>query len=143
VIAHRAMENFNDPGHIVKLIKRLVEIHLKWVVDGVSDAEDRENENAGLREQQVAIDGFAAQCGLPDGVRSKFSSAVRQFLDGGLTGDGDGPLVEDVAEDVYRAFAVRLSDAIAAGGDLRGVFGSVPQTKEGDPGGCPPFAADN
>jgi hypothetical protein len=78
----------------------------------VCDAEDIENEAAGLAEQQAAIDQFAAQRSLPECVRSKLSAAIRQFLNGGPTGDGDGPLVEDVAEDVYRAFAIRLSSQL-------------------------------
>jgi hypothetical protein len=114
-----------DPRDIVKLIKRLIEIHRKWIVDGVSDAEDMENECAGLVEQQVAIDAFAAQRGLSDGGGSNLSTAIRQFLHGGPTGVGDGPLVEDVSEDVYRAFAVRLSDVIATRNDSREIFSSV------------------
>jgi hypothetical protein len=111
-----------DPGDIVKLVKCLIEIHQKWIVDGASDAEDKENENAGLREQQIAIDGFAAQRGLPESARSRLTQAIREFLDGGLTGDGDGPLVEDTPEEVYVAFAARLAEVIAAGGDVREVF---------------------
>jgi hypothetical protein len=110
------------PDHIVKLINRLIAIHRKWIIDGASDAEDKENEDAGLKEQQIEINDFAAQRGLPDGVCSKLSTAIRQFLDGGPTGVGDGPLVEDISEDVYRVFAVRLADVIATGSDLREIF---------------------
>jgi hypothetical protein len=70
----------------------------------------------------VAIDEFAAQRGLPDGVRSRLSNVVCQFLRGGPTGDGDGPLTDDVSEDVYRVFTVR--HVIASGGDLCEVFAS-------------------
>jgi hypothetical protein len=35
----------------VKLIKRLIEIHQKWIIEGLSDAE---NDAAGLRAQEVA-----------------------------------------------------------------------------------------
>jgi hypothetical protein len=115
-----------DPDHIVELTKRLIEIHAKWVVDGVSDAEDWKNEEAGIREQQLALDEFAARQVLPEGVRIQLATAIRQFLVGGLTDDSDGPLVEDVSEDLYRAFAVRLSDAIAMGRDPRDVFASFP-----------------
>jgi hypothetical protein len=104
-----------DPDHIVNLIKRLIEIHGKWIVDGVDDAEDKENEEAGLREQQIAINEFAAQRSLPQSVRSDLSAAIRKFLDGGLTGDDDGPLVQDVSEDVYCAFAIKLSALIGDG----------------------------
>jgi hypothetical protein len=116
-----------DPHDIVSLIKGLIEIHRKWIVDGVSDAEDMENERAGVTEQQVAIDAFAAQRGLSDGECSNLSTAIRQFLHGGPTGAGDGPLVEDMSEDVYRAFAVRLSDVIATGNDVREIFSPVPE----------------
>jgi hypothetical protein len=120
-----AVERFTvDENNIVKLIKHLIEIHRKWIVDGVSDGEDKENENAGLREQQLAIDEFATRLGLPDAVGSKLNVAICQFLNGGVTGNGDGPLVEDVAEGVYRAFAVRLSEVIAAGGRPGEVFAS-------------------
>ena len=101
-----------DPDHIVKLTKHLIEIHRKWIIEGASGAEDIENEAAGLKEQQAAIDEFAALCGLPECMRSKLSAAVYQFLNGGPTGDGDGPLVEDTPEDVYQAFAIRLSSQI-------------------------------
>jgi hypothetical protein len=113
-----------DPEHIVGLLKLLVKIHLKWIIDGVNDAEDMKNEDAGRREQQVEIDEFAAQRALPDSLRSKLSMAILQFLEGGLTGDGDGPLVEDVTEDVYRTFAVRLSNVIEAGRTAVGASGS-------------------
>ena len=112
------------PHHIVELTKRLIEIHRKWIIDGADAAADIKNEQAGLSEQQAAVHEFAARRGLSDSVRSNLCTATRQFLVGGLTGDGDGPLVENVSEDVYRAFAVRLSDVIAAGGDLRDVFAS-------------------
>jgi hypothetical protein len=46
----------------------------------VGDAEDMKNEAAGLNEQQVAVDEFATQRDLPDGVRSKLCAAIRQFL---------------------------------------------------------------
>jgi hypothetical protein len=103
-----------DPDEMVDLTKRLIEIHRKWIIEGVDDTEDMKNEHAGLSEQQATIDEFAVQRGLPDNVRSTLSVAVRQFLDGGLTGDGDGPLVEEATEDTYRAFAVRLSELISA-----------------------------
>jgi hypothetical protein len=123
--ARRSHEMVNiDPDDIVKLVKCLIEIHQKWIVDGVSDAEDKENENAGLREQQSAIEAFATRHGLPESPASNLGAAVRKFLNGGPTGDGDGPLVEDTPEAVYEVFAVRLSAVIAAGRDLREVFAS-------------------
>jgi hypothetical protein len=88
------MEKVNiDPAEIVELTKRLIEIHRKWVIDEVSDAEDWKNEEAGIREQQLALKEFAAQRELPEGVRIGLGTAIRQFLVGGPTGDGDGPLV--------------------------------------------------
>lgn len=126
VIAWRRMVKVNiDPDEIVELMKHLIEIHRKWIIEGVSDAEDMKNEDAGISEQQLAMDEFAARRGLPDSTRSKLCTAIRQFLIGGPTGECDGPLVEDVSEDAYRAFAVRLSDAIADGRDLRDVFVSL------------------
>jgi hypothetical protein len=113
-----------DPDDIVQLMKCLIEIHQKWIVDGVSDAEDSENENAGLREQQAVIEEFAAQRGLPASAGSKLSTAIREFLNGGPTGDGDGPLVEDTPEVDYRSFAARLSEVIAADRNIREVFAS-------------------
>jgi hypothetical protein len=131
----RSVEMVNiDPHDIVKLVKRLIEIHQKWIIDGVSDAEDKENENAGLREQQTAIEDFAARQGLPESAALKLSAAIRNFLNGGPTGDGDGPLVEDTPEVVYKAFAVRLLDVITAGRDLHEVLTPVPDVDEPDTG---------
>jgi hypothetical protein len=107
-----------DQDDIVGLIKYLIEIHNKWIVE----AENKENEDASLREQQVAIDEFAARRGFRDRVRSEFSMAICQFLNGGPTGDGDGPLVRDLTEDMYRAFATRLSRLVAEEGHLCRVF---------------------
>ena len=131
--ARRSHEMVNiDPDDIVKLVKCLIEIHQKWIVDGASDAEDNENENAGLLEQQMAIEDFAARHGLPESAASNLSTAIRKFLNGGPTGDGDGPLVEDTPDVVYEAFAVKLSDVIAAGRDLCEVFASSPDVDEPD-----------
>jgi hypothetical protein len=121
-----------DPDDIVTLINRLIDIHQTWIVNGVSDAEDRANEDAGIRKQEVTITEFAAQHSLPENVRSKLSSAIRQFLNCGATGDGDGPLVEDTPEYVYRAFATRLSAVIATGGDPREVFAPFLNVDETD-----------
>jgi hypothetical protein len=133
VTADEAMEMINlDPGDIVNLIKRLIDIHRKWIVDGVSDAEDKENEDAGLREQEIAIEEFAAQRSLPDSARSTLSTGLRQFLNGGPTGDGDGPLVEDTPEDEYGAFADRLCTVITAGHDVREVFASFLKAEGAD-----------
>jgi hypothetical protein len=118
-----------DQGDIVRLIKHLIKIHRKWIVDGVSDAEDKENDSASLREQQFAIDEFTTRLGLPDGVGSNLNVTICQFLNGGLTGNADGPLVEDVTEDVYRMFAIRLSEVIANGGHPRAVFASFQEVK--------------
>jgi len=117
------MEKVNIvPDEIVELTKRLIEIHRKWIIDGADDAADVKNEEAGLIEQQAAVDEFAAQRGLLNCVRSKLSAAICQFLVGGPTGHGDGPLVDNVTEEAYRAFAVRLSDVIAAGRDPCEIF---------------------
>jgi hypothetical protein len=118
-----------DQDDIVRLIKHLIDIHRKWIVDGASDAEDKENEHAGLSEQQFAIDEFATRLGLPDGVSSKLNVAICQFLNGGVTGNADGPLVEEVTEDLYRMFANRLSEVIANGGQPREVFTPFQEVK--------------
>jgi hypothetical protein len=117
------MEQVNvDPNHTVKLIKRLIGIYRKWTIDGVNDAEDKKNEQAGSNEQQAIIDEFTAQQGVPNVVHSDLTAVIRQFLVGGPTGDGDGPLVDNLPDDVYHAFAIRLSEVFATGRDLHEVF---------------------